>query len=563
MKKFLVSMLTLCLTAAIFAQTAVAAAEIGRVNTPVRFRNEPNDSASSSFTIYEGYEVRVNSESNGWYEVEFDGRIGYIKTKYVDIDSSRSAAPAQSAPAAAPEQSSKPSSGTGYVTVAVRFREAPDQDAKSAFTLYPGTQVQVVSTTDGWCKVEFNGSTGYIKPDYLDIIATATQQTAPAVVEAPKAPEAPAAPSKPTSGIGYVNVAVRFREAAEQDAKSSFTLYPGAQLKVLSTSDGWCRVEYAGTIGFIKPDYLTIWAAEVSESAPATAAAAPAPQVEPDFRGTGTIRVAVRFRHEPADNSTSYQTLYPGYTCFVLSKQGDWALCEYAGRRGYIKSDYLNLKSEAISPLTEGTVINKGIIKSDGIYLRLGPANSYGTVRSLIKNESVDIYEKSGNWYRIVIGGKEGGFVHKDQLSIVGSKKSSPAPYTKVAPKSYASSSELGQAVVEEARKYLGTKYAYGEESPGKGFDCSGFVWYVFRQCGINTQRTAQSIYNNDGEAVSTDDLQVGDLVFFGSSTSKIGHVGIYIGDNQYIHASSTKKNVCISTIVGKDNFVAARRISG
>lgn len=208
---------------------------------------------------------------------------------------------------------------------------------------------------------------------------------------------------------------------------------------------------------------------------------------------------------------------------------------------------------------------------ADGAYLRLGPANTYGVVRVLDKNEAVDICGQSGNWYKVTVGGKEGGYVYKDCLGISAQKKTAPSAPAKqsAAPaaqapkvsKTYSVETDFGQKVVEEARKYLGTKYVYGAESPSEGFDCSGFVWYVFRQCGVNTQRTAQSIYDNDGTSVSTDKLQAGDLLFFGSSTGKINHVGIYIGDGQYIHASSTNKNVCISSLEGKSSFIAANRI--
>ena len=260
MKKFLVSMLTFCLTVVILAQSAIAAVEVGRVNTAVRFRNEPKDSSSYGFSVYEGYEVRVHSESNGWYTVEFNGKTGYIKTKYVDVSHKLNNSAVQNSQAANTGSSqSKPASGIGYVKVAVRFREEAAQDAKSSFTLYPGTQVQVLSTADGWCKVEFNGATGYIKPEYLDI-KTAELQTA---AETQKAPETPApAPSKLTSGMGIVNVAVRFRDEPKEDANSAFTLYPGAEVIVVSTADGWCAsiitVQQA-----IRPDYLNIRAAEI------------------------------------------------------------------------------------------------------------------------------------------------------------------------------------------------------------------------------------------------------------------------------------------------------------
>ncbi len=558
MKKFLVSMLTFCLTVVILAQSAIAAVEVGRVNTAVRFRNEPKDSSSYGFSVYEGYEVRVHSESNGWYKVEFNGKTGYIKTKYVDVSNKLNNSAVQNSQAANTGSSqSKPASGTGYVKVAVRFRDEPKEDANSVFTLYPGTQVQVLSTADGWCKVEFNGATGYIKPEYLDI-KTAELQTA---AETQKAPETPApAPSKLTSGMGIVNVAVRFRDEPTEDAKSAFTLYPGAEVIVVSTADGWCAVNYNGATGYIRPDYLNIRAAEIP-ALPSSSSYSP-PPVETEFRGTGTIKVAVRFRNEPKEDATSAQTLYPGYNCLVLSKQGEWAICEYAGRRGYVKADYIALTTEAISPLTEpGALTGRAKVNKDGIYLRLGPAYNYGVVRLLNLDEDVSVYEMQGNWYRVIAAG-DGGYVHKDALNIAGVRKNASTARNAVS-QGYVESSSIGQTIVDEARKHLGIKYVYSQESPAMGFDCSGFAWYVFRQCGIDIQRTAQGIFDNDGTSVGYDQLQVGDLVFLGSSESNVNHVGIYIGNGEYIHSSSTKGKVVISNLDNSKIYIGARRVFG
>jgi hypothetical protein len=93
--------------------------------------------------------------------------------------------------------------------------------------------------------------------------------------------------------------------------------------------------------------------------------------------------------------------------------------------------------------------------------------------------------------------------------------------------------------VESNARQYIGVPYQYGGESPN-GFDCSGFIMYVFNKVGIDLPRTTGSQYGT-GKKVSKSDLRTGDLVFFNTSGSGVSHSGIYIGSGKFIHSSSSK----------------------
>jgi cell wall-associated NlpC family hydrolase len=111
--------------------------------------------------------------------------------------------------------------------------------------------------------------------------------------------------------------------------------------------------------------------------------------------------------------------------------------------------------------------------------------------------------------------------------------------------------------VVGVAMRYLGTPYVYGGASPS-GFDCSGFVMYVFGQIGVSLPHNAAAQYGY-GMPVSLDQLQPGDLVFFNG----LGHVGIYVGGGSFIHSPHTGDVVKISSMTGwySSTFVGARRL--
>ncbi|MBC2714002.1 MAG: C40 family peptidase [Desulfobacteraceae bacterium] len=124
--------------------------------------------------------------------------------------------------------------------------------------------------------------------------------------------------------------------------------------------------------------------------------------------------------------------------------------------------------------------------------------------------------------------------------------------------------SSLGEKIVKIAVRYKGFPYKYGGTTP-KGFDCSGFTSYVFKKAGIEIPRTAGAQYRQ-GSSVSKSDLKKGDLVFFTrwGLIGKIfspGHVGIYIGNDRFIHAPSKGGKVRIdllNNVYWKRNYKGA-----
>ena len=105
--------------------------------------------------------------------------------------------------------------------------------------------------------------------------------------------------------------------------------------------------------------------------------------------------------------------------------------------------------------------------------------------------------------------------------------------------------------LTEDAKKKLGKKYVWGASGTGNTYDCSSFTKYVYRKNGITIPRTS-IMQSKHGQYVKREDLQEGDLVFFDTSKKRRGyvnHVGIYLGDNKFIHASSAKKKVVISNL--------------
>jgi peptidoglycan DL-endopeptidase CwlO len=120
------------------------------------------------------------------------------------------------------------------------------------------------------------------------------------------------------------------------------------------------------------------------------------------------------------------------------------------------------------------------------------------------------------------------------------------------------SSQAFGRRVVGYAKRFLGVRYVYGGSTPRSGFDCSGFVRYVYAHFGVALPHSSYAQFG-DGRRVSRRSLRPGDLIFFDG----LGHVGLYVGNGRFIHAPHTGTHVRIEKLGGwySSRFVGARRL--
>ena len=126
---------------------------------------------------------------------------------------------------------------------------------------------------------------------------------------------------------------------------------------------------------------------------------------------------------------------------------------------------------------------------------------------------------------------------------------------------SSSSSSGTGAKLVEEAKKHLGKKYVWGATGPNT-FDCSGLTQYCHKKLGISIPRTSLE-QSRSGKLIAKSNLQVGDLIFWKTTSAPVGHVGMYIGNNQFIHAPNSKSVVKIDSLNNSyyaSKYVNARR---
>ncbi len=120
-------------------------------------------------------------------------------------------------------------------------------------------------------------------------------------------------------------------------------------------------------------------------------------------------------------------------------------------------------------------------------------------------------------------------------------------------------------SLIERATSWIGVSYRFGGTSETKGFDCAGFVRRVFSTIGIQLPRSAATQFR-EGCVVALDELQPGDLVFFKNTYKRgISHVGIYLGENRFIHAASHSRSVVVDRLDAPyfmRHFAGGRRVN-
>ena len=264
-----------------------------------------------------------------------------------------------------------------------------------------------------------------------------------------------------------------------------------------------------------------------------------------DCIGGAETTTAVNLRTGAGTGNAIIATVSEGTALIVEADTGSgWYKVNYDGEIGYMSADYLSF-SETMDLTAQGWV------DGSDVRMRAAAGTDSEIVRVTTYGESVEILGVDGEWYKVSAGGKT-GYIRGDYVS-----------FTEHDPSQAPAAGSIGEQIVAFAEQFLGTPYVWAGSSPS-GFDCSGFVSYVFKNFGYTVNRTAASMYTN-GVAVDKSELQIGDAVFFASSSESIGHVGIYIGDGEFIHSSSGCGYVTIS---GLDEsyysrmYVGARRIA-
>ena len=284
--------------------------------------------------------------------------------------------------------------------------------------------------------------------------------------------------------------------------------------------------------------------------------------------GIGFVNATgLNLRQSPDTGSQVLTTANSGECIVVLGSENGWYKVSYNLQVGYMSADYINVAT------AENAELGYGVVTGSGVNLRSGPDTSYNRVAVASQGDKCYIIGVNNGWYKVLYNNQT-CYIRSDFLNLtevpyenqastsqpkyfrqgkaIGSVPSSNTSLGTSLGSSASSSSYTGTAtgsqILAKAQSYLGTPYAYGGASPS-GFDCSGFVYYVYGTFGISVGRTPAA-QASAGSQVDKSSLQVGDIVLFaGTAGSGITHAGIYAGNGQFIHSPNSRSTVSYSDL--------------
>ena len=261
----------------------------------------------------------------------------------------------------------------------------------------------------------------------------------------------------------------------------------------------------------------------------------------------------MRFRTGPSTSDSIIATYNKGKELTITGTSGDWTAVKIDGKSGYVFSQYVSKtdptagSSGAGSSTPAQSTSKAGYITGNNVRFRSGASMSASILGEYNYGTALTITGTSGDWTAVTING-QAGFVYSQYVAEGTINVSTGG------------GSELGEQIAQYALQYVGYPYVWGGTSPA-GFDCSGFVQYVYKQFGYSLNRIACDQALN-GVAADINNLQPGDVLCFYSGGDYIGHVGIYIGDNKFVHASTSTTGVIVSELSGyyyNRGFIARR----
>lgn len=407
---------------------------------------------------------------------------------------------------------------TAKVTVeTANLRETADANSKILVQLSQNQEIEIVEEAGEWYKVKSNNITGYVRGDLLDVNKDETENTT--TVE--------------TSSQSQENSNI---ESQEENTSTEKQEDATEQKEVTETNDKEIEL------------------------------------------GKQIIGEDTKLKIVPTINATDIIEVKKGEEVEVTEIINDWVCVQTGTAKGWLRKDKIQKEEikqeetveepvEQVEEQPQQSTTKTLYVNTATVNLRKEASTSSEIVTTLPVNTAVEVLLEENGWCKVKVSGKE-GYIASTLLSDKKQETSRSSETTRKAATTSTSqattqnttteaapTSGNGAAVVEYAKQFIGTKYVYGGSAPSTGFDCSGFTSYVYKNFGVSLPHSSGG-QASVGTAVSKENLALGDLVIYS------GHVAIYVGGGQVIHAPRPGKTVCIVPLSqAASNYLGARRV--
>lgn len=337
-----------------------------------------------------------------------------------------------------------------------------------------------------------------------------------------------------------------------QTSQKVGTVKLGQKYEILQKDNNWGEITFNNKTGWICLDYVKMEEEQVKETE--------TKQEEQTKNIVKYVNVStLNVRTQNTVDSKKIGTLKYNTKVQVLETINDWDKICADNITGWVCNTYLievNNEEDNANQQLESAVLKTAVVKSSSLNVRKESNTDSENLGSLKKNAVVAIVGEENGWYKIRYN-NEYGYIwseytqNKDITISRGAHTRGEKTLT------------IAEKATTLALQYVGCKYVWGGTSPN-GFDCSGLVYYVYKDYVPGLGRSARP-QAKTGTTIDKKDLIMGDLVFFGEDGgSDVTHVGIYIGDGIFVHAANSRRGVVTDTLLSgyyDKNFLHAKRI--
>lgn len=545
------------------ARHAASAAPAWVQGSVVNLRSRPDIGSAVITQLARGEEVQVVGHDGNWRRVRSAaGQFGWIRRDLLEFDAQQGRALAAGNGGAA---RSEPPPAWVSVNVA-NVRSGPSTGYSLAGQFTRGTKVFILERRDDWARCKGPDATGWIHADLLETN-----------VERGRALAAGDAGARDKAYC--IGGLVGLRRGPSTNTERVGEVREGTTLWIQEEKDGWVRVDVeGGSAGWIAGWYVRRHGAN---TAVAQRPAAPTPSPPGADFPAPTRPAATETRLEPfrawiasdntnvrygpgVDRDVKFQ-LGKQTPVEVLETQGQWCrIRTESGTYGWAAGWVLDFQPPGqpeATKIVEGEPVEAkaGWVNRPRINVRTAPGTDNAIATRVTLGTEIVIVDQQDGWLRVALSDGTMGWVAENLIKT----RAEHAALQRDPGATAEDASSRGRAVVREAMRHLGKAYVRGTSGPNT-FDCSGLTSYVYRQFGVNLPRTSSGQYTR-GRPVSRDELQLGDIVVFRNTyRSGISHVGIYIGQGRFIHASNSRSGVKITNLDSSyyaPRYVGARRV--
>ncbi len=497
---------------------SVKKGQVINVSTNLRIRKSPNTSSDVIGYLTNGEIFNIDGKEGSWYKINANGKVGYIHGDYVkEVSGNSNSSSNNSGSNSNLDTSLAGKKGTVVnVSTSLRVRQSPSTSSSVVGSLRGGQTFEIKGKSGSWYYINANGLTGYIHGDYVQVGENSSnnggQSSGNNGQSSGNNSGMDTSLAGKTGKVVNVSTSLRIRQSPSTSSSVVGSLSAGQTFKINGKNGAWYNIDAQGTKGHVHGDYVQVLSGNEGSNSGSNnnQSGSQNNNLDESYNGKAgkvvNVTTNLRLRSQPSTSSSVLAYLLPNERFTLQGKTSSgWFKVNYNGKIGYLHEDYVKIVSS-----DEGANGNTGGSQNGSTSGGQVNQSKYEQVLSIMKSQIGSPY----------IYGGAGETLTSSLLSSL--RRTFP--------------DHAARGFYDIPSNYLNGNY--------RAFDCSGLMQWSFRQAGISLGRTTWDQINN-GYEVSPSNAKPGDLLFF----SNLGHVGMYIGNGQWIEAPNKGKFVSITSV--------------